>query len=112
MRPSLSARVRFASTQRVSSAPVIRQSAETARRIEASARQGLPQLAAPAGAGSAGAVGCVVDFGADDGVRGAAPAAGAVAPPGAAGDEGSGAKRLASALAADASSALAIAICC
>lgn len=63
MRPWLSTSVRFASTQRVSPSPVIRQSAVTARRIEASARHGLAQLGAGREESAAG--GRVVDFGAD-----------------------------------------------
>jgi hypothetical protein len=43
IRPSLSASVRLASRQRLSVSPVMRQSAVTARRIEASARHGLAQ---------------------------------------------------------------------
>lgn len=53
MRVWLSVSVRLASTQRASSAPVMRQSAVTARRIDAMARHGLPQLVVP-GAASAG----------------------------------------------------------
>jgi hypothetical protein len=78
MRAWLSARVRLASTQRVSSSPVMRQSAVTARRIDAMARHGLPQLDVPAAsAGGGGAAAFEVD--------GRAPAeggGGAVAPRG------------------------------
>lgn len=67
-RPSLSTSVRFASEQRASSLPVMRQSAVTARRIDASARQGLPQRSSASGraASAAGGAGEV------DGDRGAA----------------------------------------
>ena len=71
MRVWLSVSVRLASTQRASSAPVMRQSAVTARRIEAMARHGLPQLVVAVGA-SAGA-GTDDFFGVADGR--AAPAA-------------------------------------
>ena len=71
MRVWLSVSVRLASTQRASSAPVMRQSAVTARRIEAMARHGLPQLVVPAGA-SAG-VG-TDDFLGGEGYGRAAPA--------------------------------------
>ena len=74
MRAWLSESVRLASTHRVSSVPVMRQSAVTARRIDWMARQGLPQLDVLAGA-SAGEG--RVARGAFDGRAG--PAEGAVA---------------------------------
>jgi hypothetical protein len=74
MRVWLSESVRFASTHRVSSSPVIRQRAVTARRIEAMARHGLPQLGLLAG-DSAGDGRVADDGGAGEG-RGTPPAEG------------------------------------
>ncbi len=85
MRDWLSVSVRFASTQRVSSAPVMRQSAMTARRIEAMARHGPPQLAVPVGASAGG--GAEAFFGGATEGR-ATPAAGGEDVPDALGDSG------------------------
>lgn len=78
MRDWLSASVRLASTQRASSAPVIRQSAVTARRIEAMARHGLAQLTVPGGASAGGGAEAFFGGAAAEG-RAAPPAGGDVA---------------------------------